>query len=482
MKRLAALGAWSARAAATLLGEHPRETRFTLLVPDPAALAAVELVKPPHLNDWRLNGRAVPLPFPETWYERIPGIPVSMLRRGRNELVLRHPARLRINPHDMLEDRRASLPVEGPLGEIPLRVVAVPRETPPAFAMGPVLGRLSETGLAVHCHTDRIARVTIEAEGRVEESPPGRMHRFRLEGFAPGETLRYSLRAEDPETGAAAASGPHLAQTLDPHHELLFAVCGDNRENREVWARVAGAILRARPAFVCHTGDMSKHGHRYEPWRRDFVAPAAALVSATPLYAVLGNHDHDAALFRAFFPQPPGGPLWEARLGPVHLVGVDGRADWRAGGGLAARLGTLLRGSDAPFLFLLNHYPAFSSTHHGRPRLGRPRRRVMRQARDVLLPLATEAGVTATLSAHDHCYERSELPGGVTQLITAGAGAPFYPRLATADRQNPHSVVFTNERHYLLVRATSARCRMQAVDLDGRILDERDWTPRPARS
>ncbi len=480
MKPFAALGAWSARATTALLGDRPRETRFSLLVPDPDALAAIELVKPPNLNDWWLNGRPVPLPFPDIWYERIPGIPAAMLRKGRNELLLRHPARIRINPHDTLEDRRAALPVEGPLEEIPLRVVAVERQTPPVFVMGPLLGGLSESGLSVHCHTDRLARVTLEAEGRIEESPPGRIHRFRLAGFAPGETFRYSLRAEDPGTGAASVSGPHLAQTLDPRREILFAACGDNRENREVWAEVADAILKARPAFVCHTGDMSKHGHRYEPWRRDFSAPAAGLLATTPLYAVLGNHDRDSALFRALAPLPPGGELWEARLGPVHLVGIDGRADWRRGGEAALRLHARLSASDAPFLFLMNHYPAFSSTHHGRPRFGRPRRRVMRQARDVLLPLAAGAGVTALLTAHDHCYERSELPGGVTQLITGGAGAPFYPRLPTAERQNPHTVVFTNTRHYLLFRVSANRCRMQALDLTGAILDERDWSPRPA--
>ncbi|NBC11504.1 MAG: hypothetical protein GVY24_07200 [Planctomycetes bacterium] len=138
----------------------------------------------------------------------------------------------------------------------------------------------------------------------------------------------------------------------------------------------------------------------------------------------------------------------------------------------------VLEECDARFLFVMTHYPPFSSGGHGRvDEKGEPLERPIRQARAFLIPLFTRYGVTAVVSGHDHFYERSELPGGVTGIVSAGAGSRLYSKTDNP-LQNPHSTVWRSEYHYCRVRVGPEKCRLTAVSLDGAVLDEKTWAPR----
>ena len=65
-------------------------------------------------------------------------------------------------------------------------------------------------------------------------------------------------------------------------------------------------------------------------------------------------------------------------------------------------------------------------------------RELVRQARQTIVPLLRKYKATAYICGHDHCYERSELPGGVSHVISGGAGAPLRQKMPTAAAQNPY--------------------------------------------
>ena len=70
------------------------------------------------------------------------------------------------------------------------------------------------------------------------------------------------------------------------------------------------------------------------------------------------------------------------------------------------------------------NYPAYSSGLHGSVNEeGVPTEATARYARDVIVPLLEKHGVTAMFASHDHNYERSVLPSGLTCITTGGAGA-----------------------------------------------------------
>jgi hypothetical protein len=99
------------------------------------------------------------------------------------------------------------------------------------------------------------------------------------------------------------------------------------------------------------------------------------------------------------------------------------------------------------------------------------------EARDNILPLMKKYGATAFIAGHDHDYERSEPPDGVTVIVSGGAGAPLYPKVPIPF-QNPHSKVFAMTHHFCFFTINGDRCAIQALTPEGKLLDSRTWPAR----
>jgi tartrate-resistant acid phosphatase type 5 len=184
-------------------------------------------------------------------------------------------------------------------------------------------------------------------------------------------------------------------------------------------------------------------------------------------------------MFDRFFAEPRGGRNWAQEIAGVLLVGLDGQEDWRPGGPNARWLEATLAASKARFIFVASHYPAYSSTTHGRLNGdGRINDPAGRAARDFLYPLMQKYRVTAYLTGHDHGYERSEPPGRVTTSITAsGAGAGPYG-VSADPKQNPYSVVQVRTNHHCLLMIDGDTCTLTAIGVDGTVLDTKTWQAR----
>lgn len=356
------------------------------------------------------------------------------------------------------------------------------------FHSGPVLGAAGEGLFSVTCRTNLPAEVRLELEtagdGPVtrQTSRAGLFHRFRVAGLtAPWK--RYKLTASHGQfsthVGAAVGRG-----TTDPPGAMRFIAAGDSRTNPAAWAKVAAAIGRAGPEFVVFSGDMVADGRNDWEWNEQFLGPGKDLLASVPLYAVIGNHEKNSPLFEWIFLTPTEdgrGLNWSQTIRYVQIIGIDGAQDWSRNGRNARWLDRTLAGSNAKFVFLFSHYPAWTSSSHGKLGSdGQPRERSVRQAREVIMPLLVKHKATAMITGHDHCYERSQPDGGVTHIISGGAGAPLRGKASNARKQNPHSKVFASVLHYCMFDLNGEVCTMRVLTPDARKIDEHTWEFRPA--
>lgn len=427
----------------------------------------------------QLNGRKIPLPLDGMEYHTVPGIDPGLLNQGQNILIVSFTVRNRSRDGELVFAPKVTLT---PLAPTDLE-----------FQTGPVLGAFDEGFFTLTCRTNMPARVSVYAwngddageahVGQIERgerlawSEPGLLHRIRVPLRPSLGSGRFAVLAERD----GFSIGTTLRAPVAPDGPFSFLVLGDSRTNVEIWGRVASAAIRAAADAVLavHVGDMVTLGTRDWEWDAQFWRPGRSLLNDLPFYPVIGNHEANAPLYDALFfgPAEDGGARnWAQELGGVLLIGIDGAQDWTEGSANAAWLEDKLSRSEARFAFVFSHYPAWSSAGHGRlGDDGTPRERPSREARDVIIPMLARHGAIAYIAGHDHAYERSELPGGVTGVTCGGAGAPLYEKANDAARQNPYSEVFATRHHFCLFDVGEDEVTMRVLSVDGETIDSRIW-------
>jgi len=464
--------------------------RFTVAA-DPARFAALELAHglPARTRMYfRLNDQPVPVPEKGMYYKVIPAIPATLLKRGTNLLTVKFGYDNRPEPGQHVWERpRVRVALSAYLRGLEAKDLRV--------TTGPALGAMDAKYFSVICRTNMPAQVaaypfsgSIARAKALGETPRGLIHRLRLRRSDLGGAEAVAVVADN---GRVARVKIVRVPTYpaDPGR-LRFVAMGDSRTNPRDWALVARAALREKPDLVVFTGDMVAGGRDDWEWDEQFFGPAKRLFAAVPLYPVLGNHEENAPICRKLLYTPgPGGTSsrWSQQIGQTLLVGIDGRQDFSPGSENFRWLERTLAGSNAKFIFLVTHYPAWTSSSHGRlsQKTGRPRERTIRQAQNVIVPLLGRYGATAMLAGHDHTYERSEVPAGpgmVTCITTGGAGAPRYPKSKQAELQNPYSKVYAPVLHYCLFQVNGDTCTMKVVTPAGEVIDTRTWKARTRRS
>jgi len=424
--------------------------------------------------DFALNGNEIGRPIEGMVYRRTPGIDAAFLAEGANALVGTIGA---LNEHD---DARAF--------EVALSLKAM-RAEDLAFQTGPVLGAYNDGYFTVTCRTNIPADVTLRMAGgaweTVSSSPRGLLHRFSVPRPA-DRPLRYRLEAS--RDGVTRKTPWYDVDLWTPAGDrpLRLMVMGDSRTLIEPWRQVAASAIEASPDIIVFVGDMVADGRNDWEWDEQFIGPSADLFRTIPMYPVIGNHENDAPLYYELFhsPTPDGrGPNWRQMIGDVLLIGIHGEQSFAADTDNYKWLEKTLAESDAKFIFCFNHFPAWSSYHRtsGVDELGRPYEETTYRARTFVLPLLAKYGATAFIAGHDHFYERSEPPSGVTCVVTGGAGAPLYGKSDTPETDNPHSVAFAQELHYCLLEISGDTCTMQVVTPEGETIDTRTWQAREPR-
>ena len=453
--------------------------RTSFDVDDPARYVALEFkpgLDPRQKMHFRLNGQVVPVPEMGMYYWTIPAIPPSLLKAGNNtlEAFISYDNRPPVSkpklemPDVFVELQESLLGLEA--GDL-------------RFIVGPVLGCCDQGSFSVTCRTNIPSTVALKAvadagqEGaEVAWSKPGLFHRFKVARDAAvksyqlvGELNGYTTTA--PFDAPAAPTGRR------------FVIMGDSRTYPEDWLVVAEAAKQAKPEFVIFNGDMTDAGRDDWRWECNFFTPGADLMATVPLYAVWGNHEEKAPVFTKYFYTPGKDGAdhnWAQQFGPVLIIGIDGQEEWTPASRNAKWLEKTLAESKAKFIFVNSHYPAYSTGYHGRQDgRGLVIEREMRRSRVVIVPLLIKYKATAFVVGHDHFYERSELPGGLTQVITGGAGAPLLNK--NDKKQNPYAKAVAYKLHYTLLEVHGDTCTLKAITPSGQIIDQTSWKARTVK-
>lgn len=427
-------------------------------------------VDPAWQQGWTLNGKAVEKPIKEMIYRTLPGLDKSLAKAGKNTLE----AKLKIT-----NGGKQAITLD--MSAVELRAIH-PRNV---RISNVVLGWSDDKVFTLTCRTNFPAVVkamdrSIESEASfLIESPAGLFHRFTI----PRSTKRPEIFLA---THADYVMWQHrVAIPPAPGGEkFTFAVLGDCRTGVGMWNSVSEAVLKEKPQFVVHTGDVVTAGANEWEWREQFTGPAAKLFAAVPLYCVRGNHEGKSPLYDLTINSPGKTGTdsnWFQMVGAVLMIGIDGADGWTAKGERMKWLTDMLdkNAAKAKFIFLFTHYPPYTSGGHGYLGLdGKPAEAAVRNAQLNIMPLLAKYKATAVIAGHDHFYERSQPDSGVTVIISGGGGAELRDKSPTAGLQNPFSKVWKKVNHYCIVKVDGDTCTLTAIDIDGKEIDSVSWKAR----
>ncbi|MBI5083221.1 MAG: metallophosphoesterase [Acidobacteria bacterium] len=284
-------------------------------------------------------------------------------------------------------------------------------------------------------------------------------------GLKAGETVKYSLPNGAEGSFKVPATGAASFQAV---------VFGDTRTRHDLHRKIIEAITKVSPDFVAHTGDLVTDGYDTEQWPR-FFEIEKPMLEKTAFYPALGNHERNSRHFYDFFAvtTPYYSFDWglahftviNTDLGNVALSATAKEAFWAEQNRWMED--DLAKSQKAEFRFIIMHHPPFTAVKS---------RQAGNQAVVALLPLWEKYRVTATFAGHDHNYQH-HLKNGIHHIVTGGGGAPLYP--VDAPIEGTTQKVESTE-HYVRLMVEPGKAKIQAVALDGRILDTFDLAAAPA--
>lgn len=235
----------------------------------------------------------------------------------------------------------------------------------------------------------------------------------------------------------------------------IIAVYGDTQANPRVQSALAKAIAAHKPDLVIHTGDLSAKGDQngYDGFFR-----LSAPLSTDLIRPARGNHDDPRELFMARFGLEQS--YYSCVQDSLRLIFLDSNLSLLPGSEQYSWLiSRLEEDSELPSILVLHHPPFSSGFHGGHPDL------------QLFLPaLCAKYHVVAVFSGHDHDYERLS-HSGTSYFVSGGGGGIKRPRIRPRD---PHSQVFVQKFHYLILKHLGNILRCTAFDIRGKAIDTVD--------
>ncbi len=393
-----------------------------------------------------------------------------------------------LDPQQVLKGADAKLVVRGKMQAAPPDFKALRLQSGPASDLviqtGPAIGHVGPDFVTFSCRTNMAGTVTAKvkpldpATDKASEavSPRGFYHRLKV-AIPPGtKKLSYTMTCES--MGTSKTTEP-VEVTLPDFGggKMRFVAAGDSRSNPNRWAAVAAGIEKAAPQLLVFSGDLVADGRDDGQWDQQFFGPGKSMLARTPFYPAPGNHEFDGQAYFKMCYTPAKEELhsnWSQAVGLVLFIGIQGAQEWAPGSENHKWLDQVLGASKEKYIFLISHYPAWSTGKHGNDE------GPIVQMRINVMPLLVKHKATALLGGHDHNYERNEPPAniGVTSITTGGAGAPLRPRSNRQAAGNPHSKFFAAVLHYCVFDLDNEKCEMKVYDVDGKVIDQCMFAPR----
>lgn len=262
-----------------------------------------------------------------------------------------------------------------------------------------------------------------------------------------------------------APQGP-LPPTTHPA-EFTFLVYGDTRSFPEVHRECVAQLARHTDAsFVCHTGDMVGDGAQWSLWEQ-FLEITAPLRERMPFCPAIGNHDlpreNAVRAMRMMYGIPPdvseAAAYYGFDAGFVRIAMLDSESLIKGDTRQYEWVREFFAQAPDRFKIAMLHRPLWSPGPNGSSGI----------IREKLAPILRETGVRLMFAGHDHMYYRT-YRDGITQVITAGGGAPLY------DVKSPEVMiegdVLNKTHHYCRVDVRLDAVIVTALDYEGRVIDQ----------
>ena len=266
-------------------------------------------------------------------------------------------------------------------------------------------------------------------------------------------------------------------QASTPFH---FVVYGDSRfhdpkdsdaANPPVRQALVQAIAQTDPSFISFGGDIVYNGYDKDDWKVYDKETAAWHEKKIPVYPALGNHDlHGSekdALGNYFerFPDLKASRYYSVRAANILMLVLDSslsEISGPQGQWLTQKLDHLP--ADVDFVLIVLHHPPYTSSSDSKVFGGGHSARSQELEMAKMLE-ARQQNLRARIvvfSGHVHNYERHE-HGGITYIVTGGAGAHAYPIERAKD--DPFQSTEVNY-HYLQVEDDTGKLKITMNRLD----------------
>lgn len=357
------------------------------------------------------------------------------------------------------------------------------------FVRGPMVQNVSSEGATVFWRT------AFPVEARLVYSEAGGADRpvtvstglgtngvVVLSGLSSGTAYDYRVEWDGAE--GRVTSEPSRFTTFRNSGDLDFLVVGDTGSGSSAQHGIAAAMARERVDLVLHTGDISYPV--FADGQIDLRCHSAyeKQMSGVPFFFTVGNHDFyggDAAYLEAFWLPTNSVTATEHYYsfdhGDAHFVslfvpwyGVSQLGLVQPDGSRTAAYRWLtqdLAQTAKPWKFVFFHQPMITSGPHILDDYDVSGRKDVEELREAVLPALSAGGVQVVFMGHDHAWERFAPTNGVHGLVTGGGGAVLYPQY----RRDPASAQFVFQHHYARVAVRGDAMRLEAVGLDGSVLD-----------
>jgi PKD repeat protein len=348
---------------------------------------------------------------------------------------------------------------------------------------GPYIQATTTTSTTIVWRFDTSTTATVEygptlAYGSEQSSSAKTEHVVVLTGLAPGQRYYYRIRST---SNVVVEGAEYHFETAPESGGMRVMLFGDSGKGYADQFTLAALMNQYDVDLIAHTGDVVYTEGRDSRYDGRFFQPYAGLLRNTPIYPALGNHDNTSVSAwwdnfhlpaNRFNPQ-----VYSYDWGDAHFVVLDSNALDDA---QAAWLEADLAATDKPWKFVYLHHPPYSCGYT-------PSEFELRQR---IAPILDAAGVDILFNGHAHDYQRSypilaeEITDSMTDSDYIDPEGTFYVVTggASETRESSDDCWFTrfssSTIHFTLMDIQDGVLDLQAIDIDGNVLDRMSITKR----
>lgn len=362
---------------------------------------------------------------------------------------------------------------------------------------GPYLENMSRNMVTVRYRVDTATPAWLtygaapDCERFLTPAPVKKEHNVTLFGLLPDTTHCYRLYLPMEQSNAVykAFEGEFVTFREEDKPYFSFLAFGDSGSGTEEQMQLAEQMKSFAPDFVVHTGDMLSEGLD-ETADEQYFKPYAGLLSRTPFFLTLGNHDYGNDLrtdagrgflkknYIPFHTMPYTGRwpyYYYFDVAHARFIVLDTNDFFGAKAAPSLKPGSkqykwleyvLSRSKKKDWVFVVVHEPLYSTGAHG----------PLEEEVAALEPLFLKYDVDLVLQGHDHNYERTlpikqgmiELAEGIPYVTLGGGGSPLYIQR----RNEEWSAKFLPVYHFAVFDVKENHLSMKVYDRVGDIVDE----------